>query len=110
MRWWDGTPAGRVVNRLSSDVYAADNSLPFQANIALASLYNLFGSLVLTLYALPLFAPAAVIAAVLYYFIQVELIRFLYTTELSSLYPIGILGERRVYLVPAKIRDNRISL
>uniref|UniRef100_A0A914UWH6 ABC-type xenobiotic transporter n=1 Tax=Plectus sambesii TaxID=2011161 RepID=A0A914UWH6_9BILA len=70
VRWWDGTPAGRVVNRLSSDVYTADDSLPFQANICLASLFNLFGALVLTLYALPLFAPAAAIAVVLYYFIQ----------------------------------------
>lgn len=60
-----------MVNRLSSDVYATDDTLPFMANIALASLFNLLGALILTLYALPIFAAVAVVAITLYYFIQV---------------------------------------
>uniref|UniRef100_A0A914UUG0 Multidrug resistance-associated protein 7 n=1 Tax=Plectus sambesii TaxID=2011161 RepID=A0A914UUG0_9BILA len=92
VHWWDGTPAGRVVNRLSSDVYTADDLLPFQANICLASFFNLLGVIALTLYALPLFAPAVVVAVVLYYFIQ-RYYRFtacevkrLTSTSLSPLY------------------------
>ena len=41
--WWDRTPCGRVTNRLSSDVAMVDDSLPFQLNIFLASLFALIG-------------------------------------------------------------------
>lgn len=30
LSWWDHTPAGRVINRLCSDVYTVDDNLPFQ--------------------------------------------------------------------------------
>jgi ATP-binding cassette subfamily C (CFTR/MRP) protein 10 len=42
--WWDRTPCGRVTNRLSSDVAIVDDSLPFQLNIFLASLFSLIGN------------------------------------------------------------------
>lgn len=34
MAFHDATPAGRVINRLSADQYAIDETLPFQANSA----------------------------------------------------------------------------
>uniref|UniRef100_A0A1I8B9I2 ABC-type xenobiotic transporter n=1 Tax=Meloidogyne hapla TaxID=6305 RepID=A0A1I8B9I2_MELHA len=41
--WWDRTPCGRVTNRLSTDVSIVDDSLPFQLNICLASVFSLIG-------------------------------------------------------------------
>ena len=40
------TPAGRIINRLSRDVYNIDDSLPFIVNILLAQLFLLLGSCV----------------------------------------------------------------
>uniref|UniRef100_A0A915DBV6 Uncharacterized protein n=1 Tax=Ditylenchus dipsaci TaxID=166011 RepID=A0A915DBV6_9BILA len=68
--WWDETPWGRVVNRLCSDVYTVDDSLPFQLNICLASIVNLVGAILVTLFALPFLLPLVVILFVVYYFIQ----------------------------------------
>ncbi|CAD6195417.1 unnamed protein product [Caenorhabditis auriculariae] len=92
LSWWDRTPAGRVINRLCSDVYTVDDNLPFQLNIFLASLFNLIGSLVITLLGLPFLAPVVILLFVVYFFIQnyyrlttVELKR-LSTLTLSPLY------------------------
>jgi len=70
LHWWDCTPWGRVVNRLSSDVYQVDDSLPFQLNIALRALFDLLGTLVITSVALPFLGPLIVGLLVVYYFIQ----------------------------------------
>ncbi|CAD5232242.1 unnamed protein product [Bursaphelenchus xylophilus] len=68
--WWEVTPFGRVVNRLCSDVYMVDDSLPFQLNICLASLLNLLGALILTIWALPYLIPIVIVIFVIYYMIQ----------------------------------------
>ncbi|CAD5224372.1 unnamed protein product [Bursaphelenchus okinawaensis] len=68
--WWEVTPFGRVVNRLCSDVYMVDDSLPFQLNICLASLLNLLGALILTVWALPYLIPIVILIYVVYYLIQ----------------------------------------
>lgn len=74
--WWESTPAGRVINRLCADVYLVDDSLPFTFNIFLASLFNLSGSIVIALLALPLLAPLIVILFVIYYAVQVHYLFF----------------------------------
>jgi ATP-binding cassette subfamily C (CFTR/MRP) protein 10 len=70
LAWWDETPWGRVVNRLCSDIYTIDDSLPFQLNICLASLVNLIGALILTSVALPFLIPFIILLFIVYYFIQ----------------------------------------
>ncbi|KAM4100591.1 hypothetical protein ACB094_05G079700 [Castanea mollissima] len=43
VQFFDQTPAGRILNRLSSDLYTIDDSLPFILNILLANLVGLLG-------------------------------------------------------------------
>jgi ABC-type multidrug transport system fused ATPase/permease subunit len=65
------TPAGRIINRLSRDVYNVDDSLPFIMNILLAQLFLLLGSSVVIIanssWVVCLGVPPA---AVVYYAIQ----------------------------------------
>ncbi|KHJ92520.1 ABC transporter, ATP-binding protein [Oesophagostomum dentatum] len=68
--WWDRTPSGRVINRICSDVYTCDDNLPFQLNILLASLFNLIGTMVITIMGLPLMTPVILLLLTVYYFIQ----------------------------------------
>uniref|UniRef100_A0AC35TL38 ABC transporter domain-containing protein n=1 Tax=Rhabditophanes sp. KR3021 TaxID=114890 RepID=A0AC35TL38_9BILA len=70
LEWWDKTPWGVVVNRLCSDVFTVDDSLPFQLNIFLASVFNLMGSMILSLYALPILLPFVILTGILYYGLQ----------------------------------------
>lgn len=62
-----------MVNRLCSDVYVVDDSLPFQANICLAAIFNLVGVLAITMFSLPFLIPFVILLFVAYYFIQVIL-------------------------------------
>jgi ATP-binding cassette, subfamily C (CFTR/MRP), member 10 len=50
MAFHDATPTGRLMNRLSADQYSIDESLPFQANILLASLWGLCGTCLVLAY------------------------------------------------------------
>jgi ATP-binding cassette subfamily C (CFTR/MRP) protein 10 len=43
----DATPSGRLLNRLSGDVFAMDDSLPFSVNILLAQFVGLAGTVVI---------------------------------------------------------------
>lgn len=53
MSFFNLQPLGRILNRFSSDTYTADDSLPFIANIFLAQLFGLVGTIVVTTYSLP---------------------------------------------------------
>lgn len=46
-KFYSNTSPGRIINRLSADVYTIDDSLPFIANILLARIFLLAGSIVI---------------------------------------------------------------
>ncbi|KAM0918419.1 hypothetical protein ACQ4PT_008963 [Festuca glaucescens] len=48
--FFDQNPSGRILNRLSSDLYAIDDSLPFILNIFVANFFSLLGTLVVLCY------------------------------------------------------------
>ncbi|KAB1218804.1 ABC transporter C family member 13 [Morella rubra] len=50
VQFFDRTPGGRILNRLSSDLYTIDDSLPFILNILLANFVGLLGIAVVLSY------------------------------------------------------------
>ena len=68
--FFDATPIGRIINRMSSDVFGVDDSLPFTLNILFAQAFGLLGSITITCYGLPYFALFLPFLTLLYYRIQ----------------------------------------
>uniref|UniRef100_A0A8C0KFV6 ATP-binding cassette sub-family C member 10 n=1 Tax=Canis lupus dingo TaxID=286419 RepID=A0A8C0KFV6_CANLU len=68
--FFDSTPAGRVLNRFSSDVACADDSLPFTLNILLANAAGLLGLLAVLGSGLPWLLLLLPVLSVLYYRVQ----------------------------------------
>ncbi|WJX74992.1 ABC transporter C member 13 [Trifolium repens] len=55
VQFFDQTPGGRILNRLSSDLYTIDDSLPFIMNILLANFVGLLGIAIILSYVQVLF-------------------------------------------------------
>lgn len=55
VHFFDKNPSGRILNRLSSDLYTIDDSLPFILNILLANFFSLLGIAIVLSYAQILF-------------------------------------------------------
>ena len=63
---------GRVINRLSSDMYTVDDSLPFMLNIFLAQASSLVAIVAVSCFAVPMFTVVLVPLSLVYFFIQVS--------------------------------------
>nr|UOU03344.1 ATP-binding cassette subfamily C10 [Brachionus rubens] len=70
LKYFDNTPKGRILNRLSTDMYAIDDSLPFILNIFLANSFGLIGILTVTCLSLPWFSLSLIPLSIIYYSIQ----------------------------------------
>ncbi|XP_015276967.1 PREDICTED: multidrug resistance-associated protein 7 [Gekko japonicus] len=92
MTFFDSTPAGRILNRFSSDLYCVDDSLPFMLNIFLANVFGLLGMLVMITYGLPWIGLVLLPLAAVYYSIQryyrrtSRELKRLYSLTLSPIY------------------------
>ncbi|EGZ17033.1 multidrug resistance protein ABC superfamily [Phytophthora sojae] len=70
LRFFERTPTGRVLNRLSGDTYAVDESLPFLLNIFLKDAADVTGALVILFYGNRLVLVLLVPLSVLYFHLQ----------------------------------------
>ncbi|XP_029800372.1 multidrug resistance-associated protein 7 isoform X3 [Suricata suricatta] len=68
--FFESTPAGRVINRFSSDVACADDSLPFMLNILLANAVGLLGLLAVLGSGLPWLLLLLPPLSIVYYCVQ----------------------------------------
>ncbi|KAK3914649.1 Multidrug resistance-associated protein 7 [Frankliniella fusca] len=68
--FFDISPLGRILNRLSSDTYTVDDSLPFILNILLAQLFGLFGTMFITIYGLPWLSLILIPLVPIYHWLQ----------------------------------------
>ena len=72
MSFFDTTPLGRIVNRLSKDINIIDQMLPFELRFVLIGVIDVIGMIVAISYATPLYLAAIPPLALLYFFIQVR--------------------------------------
>ncbi|XP_063161458.1 ATP-binding cassette sub-family C member 10 isoform X2 [Candoia aspera] len=92
MTFFDTTPAGRILNRFSSDLYCVDDSLPFILNIFLTNIFGLLGMLVMITYGLPWIGLVLLPLTAIYYSIQryyrrtSRELKRLYSLTLSPIY------------------------
>ena len=70
MSWYDQTPAGRILNRVSSDQQRVDERVPQLIRDTTDTVFRVFGTVVLTAVLSPYFLVVLPIVAVLFYHTQ----------------------------------------
>ena len=91
MEFFESTPSGRVINRFSKDVDAAERSIPNTFKSLLRCLFTVFYTVILITVSTPMFLITLVPIAIIYIFIQryfVALKRQLKRLESASKSPI----------------------
>ncbi|KAG2521587.1 hypothetical protein BBO99_00004355 [Phytophthora kernoviae] len=70
LQFFERTPTGRVLNRMSGDIYAVDESLPFILNLFLKDAADVIGALIILFYGNRLVLVLLVPLSVLYFHLQ----------------------------------------
>jgi ABC-type branched-subunit amino acid transport system ATPase component len=70
LSFFDSTPLGRTLNRVSSDVYAVDESLPSSLQSFVSTLFSVLGSFTVTGLVTPIFLAAILPVMLLYLLLQ----------------------------------------
>ncbi|XP_067676731.1 multidrug resistance-associated protein 1-like isoform X1 [Haliotis asinina] len=70
MSFFDTTPLGRIINRMSRDVETIDNTLPVIVRMFMSTVTNVLGTIVIISINTPLFIAVMIPLLILYYFIQ----------------------------------------
>jgi len=124
LRFFERTPTGRVLNRLSGDTYAVDESLPFILNIFLKDAADVLGALVILFYGNRLVLVLLVPLSVLYLKLQRDYrpssrhlkrldaatqspLLAMFTDTLDGLAVIRAAGKQRQYVHDYGVRLNR---
>ena len=71
MSFFDTTPLGRIINRLSRDVDTVDVNIPMTIRIWLGTFCGVFTTIFVIAYSTPIFLTVTVPLGLFYYFIQV---------------------------------------
>ena len=75
MSFFDTTPIGRIVNRFSADIDTIDNELPMTVEMWLDTAFLVVATMVVISYSTPYFIIMIVPFSVLYFLVQVSMIR-----------------------------------